>query len=90
MPKINNLHDTYIWSLTSNGEFTTRSAYLLGISESVSDVDGSYSWIWKLPLPARWCVFIWLTWRDRLVTNLFRFNRGMADSAGCVLCGCPV
>lgn len=43
--------------------------------------------IWKVCAPQRVRMFLWLLFRDRLLTNVERARRGIAQSTICGLCG---
>lgn len=65
IPDVRDRNDSSFWGLTSNGKFTTGSAY-----ETLMKDMGVYElhdlkWMWKLPLPARWIFFLWLAWRGK-------------------------
>ncbi|KAE8680828.1 hypothetical protein F3Y22_tig00111366pilonHSYRG00173 [Hibiscus syriacus] len=46
-----------------------------------------WSDLWKLPLSERSKYFLWLSYKDRLLTNLSRFKRNLTDDALCPICG---
>ncbi|OMO50810.1 reverse transcriptase [Corchorus capsularis] len=87
LPRVGVLHDAYVWASTPNGKFTTRSAYLNLLNEAGTCLEGSMSWMWKLPIPVRWTYFLWLARRGRLVTNELRLRWGLTTDASCVICG---
>lgn len=91
LPKVTGMEDRYVWGSSPDGKFNTRSAYLNILNETC-DVENSceYAWIWKLPVTARWILFLWLVWRERLVTNALRFSRGLSSVSSCSQCGCLV
>ncbi|OMP05859.1 hypothetical protein CCACVL1_01804 [Corchorus capsularis] len=84
------INDAYVWSGTSNGKFTTRSAYMFLLQDVGVNLSGNFNWLWKLSIPARWIYFLWLAWGGRLVTNGLRLRWGLATDASCVLCGAPM
>lgn len=87
LPRVGSLADTYVWASTSNGKFSTRSAYLNLLREAGTCLASNISWLWKLSIPSRWLYFLWLAWRGRLLTNGLRCRWALSDDASCVLCG---
>ncbi|XP_057422473.1 uncharacterized protein LOC130716276 [Lotus japonicus] len=80
------------WTGHVSGEYSTSTGYNWIISQRMA-VDGvlpgthsSWSWIWRLKIPLKCMMLIWLALQDALPTNFWRFKRGMASSAACVRC----
>ncbi|MBA0791934.1 hypothetical protein Gohar_016475 [Gossypium harknessii] len=48
-------------------------------------------WVWQIPWkfqgPQRVGFFIWMTLKDRLLTNVERMKRGLGDNSACGICG---
>lgn len=79
--------DICTWKLSSNGNFTLKSAYKsVSYSESILE-DGNWKLIWKNQLTPRIKHFLWLARNERLLTNSERVRRKMVNDAGCVRCG---
>lgn len=77
------------WSGHVSGQYSTSSGYAWIMQQrgmDTSDHDMSWTWIWKLGLPLKCIVLVWLGVHDSLPTNSCRFRRGMADSEVCALC----
>ncbi|GER39043.1 ribonuclease H-like superfamily protein, partial [Striga asiatica] len=72
LPRICYLSDKLMWKYTPSGRFSTRSAYNAMLNNLIGETPGSYNWLWKLKVPARWIYFIWLARRGRLLTNEMR------------------
>lgn len=87
LPRVMFIPDSYVWASTANGKFTTRSAYLNLLVDKGLDLSSDISWLWKLPIPARWVYFLWLAWRGRLVTRALRASWGLDTDASCGICG---
>ncbi|KAE8714346.1 hypothetical protein F3Y22_tig00110198pilonHSYRG00213 [Hibiscus syriacus] len=83
IPRFSAMQDSFIWKHSSDGVFNTRSAYLALLIADYGEVEVSFSWIWKLPIPPRWQFFVWLAWRDRLLTNARRASWGLNSSPEC-------
>ncbi|CAB4264081.1 unnamed protein product [Prunus armeniaca] len=60
-----NLPFTCIWGPTSNGTFSCKVYYELSIGSS-------WNFIWKLKIPPRVKVFIWLLTQKKILTNVQR------------------
>ncbi|CAA0829347.1 Polynucleotidyl transferase- ribonuclease H-like superfamily protein [Striga hermonthica] len=81
--------DRMIWGYTSNGTFSTRSTYEALSRGAMHNVWPVWNAIWKAPVAQRVRHFLWLACRDRLLTNLERVRRHMAEDAACIKCGLP-
>lgn len=74
------------WRWDSNREFSIRSAYeAITTSESPT---GQFDWhrIWKLKVPMRICMFLWLVKHGREMTNVEKPKRGLTSNAMCTFC----
>lgn len=57
---VQDMHDTWMWKCHSSGKYSVRSAYnwlLQGVTNV--DSDASWTWLWKLSLPANIQFFLW-------------------------------
>lgn len=45
-----------------------------------------WDWFWRWPGIQRIRVFLWLTHKERLLTNAERLRRGMSSSSACSIC----
>ncbi|KAL4379615.1 hypothetical protein GQ457_02G019060 [Hibiscus cannabinus] len=57
------------WRWGENREFTVRSAYQTLHTPSTAENISHWSKFWKLPVPQRIRVFMWLVFHQRLMTN---------------------
>ncbi|VVA38500.1 PREDICTED: ribonuclease [Prunus dulcis] len=77
--------DSCIWQLTSNGEFSVKTAYLSLFTEETN-----YTWnwdiIWKLQVPPKIKTFLWLLIHGKLLTNVQRVRRNLASNSNCPCC----
>ncbi|KHN30898.1 Putative ribonuclease H protein, partial [Glycine soja] len=65
------LADCWKWRAEPNGQYTTRSAYLLMQGEATEEnSDGVFTELWKLQIPAKAAIFAWRLIKDRLPTKL--------------------
>jgi hypothetical protein len=76
--------DRFIWKWSSNGEFSSSSAYraLFFGRTSLAGVDR----IWKVQAPGRCRFFGWLVLHGRCWTSNRLRRHGMRDSDTCALC----
>ena len=96
---INNTHikfndrvnNTFIWNQNINGTYTAKSgsAWLLENSNSttIPTTMGSWSWIWKLKIPEKFKLLIWLACHNANPTLSLLHHRHIAPSATCSRCG---
>ena len=96
---INNTHirfnerveDAFIWNYNKNGVYTAKSGYswLLSNSESSTILSSTFSWtwIWKLRIPEKFKLLIWLICHNAVPTLSLMHHRNMAPSATCSRCG---
>lgn len=52
LPKWKYMADSYVWSLTSKGMYSSQSAYARLVAEETSGENVQLGWLWKLPIPA--------------------------------------
>ena len=65
------LTDCWKWRADPNGQYTTRSAYLLMQGEATEEInDGVFTELWKLQIPPKAAIFAWRLIKDRLPTKL--------------------
>ena len=79
--------DTCYWNLSSTGEFSVSTAYKS--FQDILDGEGEHHWsfLWKWPGIQRARVFLWLAYKQRLLTNAERTRRHMTTSSCCITCG---
>lgn len=68
-----------------NGKFNIKSAYDL-INCNTYGLNGTWSWLWGLKIPAKVVTFFWLILKDKLMSNSLRAKRHMCDSSVCTRC----
>ncbi|KAL4278084.1 hypothetical protein GQ457_03G008110 [Hibiscus cannabinus] len=74
------------WRWGKSRTFTVCSAYQAIHNPFTTTNESHWSKIWRLPVPQRICVFMWLVFRQRLLTNAERFRRHLTLSDSCPLC----
>lgn len=74
------------------GEYTTKTGYDWIISQRLPtladslDLGLSWRWIWRLKVPLKCILLVWLAAHGSLPTNEYRFKRGIANFATSVIC----
>ncbi|OMP03175.1 reverse transcriptase [Corchorus capsularis] len=78
-----------IWSKSSNGDFTTSSAY-----HTIVDRGGEQQTIakeiWKIKCQPKIQNFLWLAWKNKIMNNANRMARGLTNDACCKMCGATI
>ncbi|CAA0840623.1 Polynucleotidyl transferase- ribonuclease H-like superfamily protein, partial [Striga hermonthica] len=78
--------DKIFWGLSSNGQFTTKSAYKSLIPANRDEKRRLWSLIWKWVGPQRIRQFLWLVAMEKLLTNEERHRRHLVDIPLCEIC----
>lgn len=84
-----NVLDGVRWSGHVSSQYSTSSGYVWIVQQRgmvPTEHELSWRWIWKLDVPLKCNLLVWLCGHDALPTNACRFRRGMTDSDECVLC----
>ncbi|KAL4325431.1 hypothetical protein GQ457_11G002310 [Hibiscus cannabinus] len=79
--------DTPGWRWEDKRCFSTRSAYEYLAHDSPSGDSVNWKRVWKLEVPQRIRVFVWLLFHDRLLTNVERARHHMTSLVTCEVCG---
>uniref|UniRef100_A0A2N9FQ21 Reverse transcriptase domain-containing protein n=1 Tax=Fagus sylvatica TaxID=28930 RepID=A0A2N9FQ21_FAGSY len=81
------LEDSFCWKPTSNGQFSSKSAYLIAAgSPSTKQSPTGWKWLWKINTIPRVLSFLWLSCHERLPTKVFLFRRNITPDNLCPLC----
>ncbi|CAL1392202.1 unnamed protein product [Linum trigynum] len=78
--------DKIIWNLTSNGHFSVNSAFKAEQSSQSLQNDPIWKKIWRLHVPERVRVFVWMAMLGKLTTNQIRKDRHLTDNNSCPEC----
>jgi hypothetical protein len=86
--KLSSIHLTYSpdhfkWSLNSNGRFTVNSMYQAFLD---TDVVPNNSYLWKIKVPLKIKVFLWLLYREAILTKDNLLKRNCHKNVMCCLC----
>ncbi|CAN1129588.1 Putative ribonuclease H protein At1g65750 [Linum perenne] len=79
--------DTWVWGESHDGRFKISSAYKILTDQNPHGGNDLFRKLWKWNGPCRTKFFLWLAFRERLLTNAERYRRHMSDSASCLRCG---
>ncbi|CAL1361451.1 unnamed protein product [Linum trigynum] len=79
--------DQLRWKLTTNGAFSTKTAFQV-ISPHIPSTEQPAFWksIWKLHVPERVRVFIWMVVKNKITTNSVRKFRHLTSDDSCPSC----
>ncbi|KAL4297397.1 hypothetical protein GQ457_12G028670 [Hibiscus cannabinus] len=78
--------DCIVWRLTHRHNFETQSAYSQAAKASWDLKSLVWKHIWCAPVPQHLRVFLWTSFRNKLMTNLERCRWFISDYALCPLC----
>lgn len=86
-----NSPDVWYWDNSSSGVYTVSDGYAwLYKYHRGEEVVEDWKWIWKLPVPEKVRVFVWLCIHDALPLNNNFVKCNMAASAACSRCSSDV
>ncbi|KAK8555205.1 hypothetical protein V6N12_009358 [Hibiscus sabdariffa] len=80
------INDKIIWRWSKRNNFEINSAYSRIALNTWEEKHPIWDQIWKFHVPQRIRLFLWLTYRERLMTNSERFRRSFGRSASCPRC----
>lgn len=78
--------DRLAWRGTSNGWFSVKLAYKLTIEDSVSEPAALWNFLWRLCLPQRVKMFVWIVLKEKIITNHERLKRHFTMDAFYICC----
>ncbi|KAA3474645.1 reverse transcriptase [Gossypium australe] len=79
--------DRVIWARSATGIFSVRSAYWSLKENTWNPQEEHWKLPWKFQGPQRVRMFLWLAFRQRLLTNSEQTRRGISHSSSCSTCG---
>ena len=79
-------HDGTCWGLSNDGKFSLKSAYNMLTTQMNTSVDSTWSLIWKLKVPPKIKMFVWLLYHGKILTNEERMRRRMTYDLRCHCC----
>lgn len=85
------VEDTFIWKENVNGVYNAKSGYSWLLRNSVTTNNTptmiSWSWIWRLKIPEKFKLLVWLACHNAVPTLSLLRHRNMVNSAICSRCG---
>lgn len=82
------IQDEVVWGEETNGSFSASSCYnWLTTKERSASLGVSWNWVWKLKIPEKIKVLIWLLRHNSAPVNSFRHFRHLASSNACTRFG---
>ncbi|KAK8990579.1 hypothetical protein V6N11_009271 [Hibiscus sabdariffa] len=85
-PDESDMPDKPIWSLNAKNVFDIKSAYASLNSGAWEPESGCWKAIWSLQVPQRLRIFLWLSHKAKLMTNVERCRRSLSQQALCPCC----
>ncbi|KAK8564185.1 hypothetical protein V6N12_036315 [Hibiscus sabdariffa] len=79
--------DKPMWRWKDKRNLTTRSPYAFIVHGTELHNTGIWKNIWKILVPQRVRVFVWLTFHERILTKVERVRRHITNSELCGICG---
>ncbi|KAK8514667.1 hypothetical protein V6N12_057564 [Hibiscus sabdariffa] len=79
--------DRVMWRWTSQHTFVLKSAYMHLASSHWPPRQTIWKLIWRMAIPQRLRLFLWLAYQHKIMTNATRYCRNLAPSPICPLCG---
>ncbi|XP_031096925.1 uncharacterized protein LOC116001176 [Ipomoea triloba] len=79
-------HDEVGWGPDPTGDFSIHSAYTSLLPSNGTGNQDDWLRIWKLNVPNRICVFVWLVQHGKILTNVERARRHITSNASCSFC----
>jgi hypothetical protein len=82
-------HDCCSWSPNPNGNFSVGTAYkaLIIFNDDHTDLHIDYSWLWKLKIPPKIQMFLWLLLQNKILTAQNTTIRGITNNPNWKGCG---
>ncbi|KAK8993359.1 hypothetical protein V6N11_033460 [Hibiscus sabdariffa] len=79
--------DRAMWRWTTQHTFALKSAYMHLASSHWPPRQTIWKLIWRMAIPQRLRLFLWLAYQQNIMTNATRYGRNLAPSPTCPLCG---
>ena len=86
--EVTGARDRMSWSGSNDGQFSVKSAYTFLTKNVVprQNMEALYRRVWRVAVPERTRVFLWLVSHQVIMTNMERKRRHLSDSSVCQLC----
>lgn len=78
--------DTFLWKEEPSGTFSVSSAYNLVHVNTGNEDDITWTNIWKMKVPNKMRVFLWLAYHQKIMSNEIRKKKGFTNQDSCHRC----
>ncbi|KAK9042881.1 hypothetical protein V6N11_071235 [Hibiscus sabdariffa] len=85
-PDTNDIDDKPFWKMNASHFFSIRSAYESLVNFAWDDKSSYWKIFWTLPVPQCLHLFLWLSYKERLMTNVERCRRSIGQIPSCLCC----
>lgn len=87
LPLFSGLDDSWIWTYSSDGLYSAKSAYYwLATRAAPDDSNSVWNWLWKNKVPEKIKLLLWFLFHEIVPVNDLRWARGAAPSPLCSRC----
>lgn len=86
--EVTGAQDRMSWGECRDGLFSVKLAYALLTKDAVQrpNMEALYERVWRVVVPERTRVFLWLVTHRAIMTNMERKRRHLSENGGCQLC----
>ena len=82
-----NINDWWVWIAWANGNYTSTSRYVWLLEHRHHwDSSRDWHWVWRLKVPEKIKILVWLCLHGTLPTNYLRYSKGLSNGPGCSRC----
>jgi len=79
------MEDRPMWLVSNSSTFSIKSA-IQNLQTSTTTEVVKWDWVWKLRVPHRIQVFLWLLLHRKILTNVERFRQHLSSDPQCGIC----
>lgn len=79
-------HNGYYWNREASGKFSITSTFSLITNRASNVQDLTWKRLWKLKVPNKMVMLLWLVQHKRLMCNAERVRKGIASDDRCSVC----
>lgn len=82
-----NEEDIWCWDHGGSGSYTVRDGYAwLRDRNQPPMLNKEWNWLWKIPVPEKIRIFLWLVLHQALPVNAYRFKCHLTSTESCSRC----
>ncbi|KAE8674618.1 hypothetical protein F3Y22_tig00111743pilonHSYRG00079 [Hibiscus syriacus] len=86
-PEATDIFDALVWKWDPEHQFMIKSTYTILMEDSWSGKNNVWKNIWSITTLQRVCMFIWLAYKKKIMTNYEHGIRMMTNDCSCATCG---